>query len=78
MVFQITEQPLFVFAELEIIIFFLAKFDFAPFRAELAVGSSLFVSEKLFLPNAVVTGLFVFVDFFSSQSRCRIPCTTFL
>src|SRR6202040_4156840 len=62
MVFQITEQPLFVFAELEIIIFFLAKFDFAPFRAELAIGSTLLVSEKLFLPNAVVAGLFVFVD----------------
>src|SRR5437667_4034793 len=62
MVFQITEQPLFVFAELEIIIFFLAKFDFAPFRAELAIGSALFISEKLFLPNAVVAGLFVFVD----------------
>ena len=41
---EILKQPFFVLTELEVIIFFFAKLDLAPLRAELAVGTAFFVS----------------------------------
>src|SRR5207247_4436032 len=51
-----------MFVQLEIIIFFFAEFDLTPLRSKVAVRSAFFVSQKLFLANRVVPGLFVLVD----------------
>ena len=49
-------------AELEVVIFFFAKLDLPPLRAEFAVGTAFLVSQELFLTNGVIAGLFVLVD----------------
>ena len=59
---EIAEQPIFVLGEPEVVVFFDAMLDLAPFGAELAIGAALFVGQELFLPDAVVALLFVFVD----------------
>src|SRR5205814_2758504 len=40
---DVAKQPVLMLAELEIIIFFLAKLDLSPLRSELAVGSAFLV-----------------------------------
>ena len=40
---EILKQPLFVLAELEVVIFFFAKLDLPPLRAEFAVGAAFLV-----------------------------------
>src|SRR5262249_15994986 len=59
---EILKQPLFVLIELEVIIFFLAKFDLSPFGTELAIWAAFLVSQELFLADRVVTSLFVLID----------------
>src|SRR5205814_8166085 len=59
---DVSEQPVLMLAQFEIIIFFLAKLDLAPLRAKLAVRPAFLVSQKLFLANRVVTRLFVFIN----------------
>src|ERR1051326_4206208 len=59
---DVTEQPIFVLAEFEIIIFFLAKLDLPPLKPELAVGAAFFIGEELFLTNRVIARLLIFVD----------------
>ena len=49
-------------AQLKVIIFFFAKLDLSPLRAELAVRTAFFVGQELFLTNRVVAGLFILVD----------------
>ena len=48
---EILKQPIFVLAQLEVVIFFLAKLDLTPLRAELAIGAAFLVSQELFLTN---------------------------
>ena len=48
--------------ELKVIILLLAKFDLAPLGPEFAVRAAFLVGQELFLTNAVVAGLLVFVD----------------
>ena len=60
---DVTKQPVFVLAQFEIIVFFLAKLDLSPLRSKFAVLAAFLVSEKLFLANRVIPGLLIFVDF---------------
>ena len=48
--------------EAEVVVLFFAVLDLAPLGPELAIGAALFIGEKLFLADAVVAVLFVFVD----------------
>src|SRR3954469_8298233 len=57
-----SKQPVFVLLELEVVIFFLAKFELPPFGTEFAVGPALLIGQELFLTNTVVAGLFILVD----------------
>ena len=59
---EIIEKPVFVFGEPKVVVLFFAMLDLAPLRAELAIRSAFFVGQELFLANAVVALLFVFVD----------------
>ena len=75
---QKLQQPFLVLAKFEIVILFFAKLDLAPFRAKLAVRSSFFVGEKLFLPHAVVTSLLIFIDLFFVPQPLQHFLYTFL
>ena len=59
---QITEEPLFVLRQFEVVILLFAVLDLAPLRAELAIGAAFFIGQELFLADAVIALLFVFVD----------------
>ena len=55
------EQPLAVLSQFEEIIFLLDEDDLAPLGSEFPVRPALFIGQKLFLPHAVISGLFRFV-----------------
>src|SRR5207244_4734570 len=48
---DVAEQPVFVPAQFEIVIFFLAELDLSPLGPELAIRAAFFVGEKLFLAD---------------------------
>ena len=64
--------------QFEIIIFFFAFLDLAPFRTELAGSVAIFVGQKLFLANAVKAGLLVLVDFSLVVQTLQHSLYTFL
>ena len=51
-------EPIFVFYEREIPVLFLQKNDLTPFGPKLSRLISFLVSQKLFLSNAVIPGVF--------------------
>src|SRR5207247_10227589 len=48
---EILKQPLFVLTQSEVIIFFLAKLDLAPFRSELTIRAALLIGQELLLAD---------------------------
>src|SRR5438132_5951020 len=56
-------QPSLVLLERKIPVFLLEKNHFTPFRSEFSRFISFLVGEKLFLPDAVVSGIFGFNQF---------------
>ena len=52
--------------------------DLAPLRTELAIGSAFFVGQELFLADAVVALLFVFVDLLFVVETLQHSLHTFL
>ena len=75
---EIIEQPVFVLREPEVVVFFDAVLDLAPFGTELAVRAALFVGQELFLPYAVVALLFVLVDLLFVVETLEHSLHTFL
>src|SRR5947208_15586919 len=65
-------------AQPEVIIFFLAKFYFPPLRREFPVRTALFISQKLFLANRVITSLFILIDLFFVPKPFQHSLHTFL
>ena len=64
--------------EPEVVVFFDAMLDLAPFGTELAIGAALFVGQELFLADAVVALLFVLVDLLFVVKALQHSLHTFL
>src|SRR5581483_8739448 len=61
---EITQKPILVLAEFEIVILLFALFDHAPLGTEFAIGPAFLVGQELLLSDGIKARLLVLVDLF--------------